>query len=101
VFTSDNYKNIFYTKQAGDKVEIYNYNVLGTQPQYRKTVDYKTCELVEYKFGHLYYKASKDGQPGFILYYRVDATKNAILQETENRNSKMQIYSTPIRFRIE
>lgn len=83
VFESDGYKNIYYTKTNDDeKIEIYNYNVLASQPQYKKSVDYKTCELVDYKFGHLYYKASKAGEPSYTLYYRVDATKNAIMNMT-------------------
>lgn len=93
VFTSNGYKNIYYTKtNDDDKIEIYNYNVLQSQPQYKKAVDYKTCELVDYKFGHLYYKASKNGQPGYTLYYRVDATKNAImnLTSTEEKITKTE-----------
>ena len=79
VFDSDNYKNIYYTKSNSDgKLEIYNYNVLTNSNQYKKTTDFKTLELLEVKFGHLYFKASGNEQPSYTYFYRVDATENAI-----------------------
>lgn len=79
VFESDSYKNIFYTKTNDDgKIEIYNYNALTNKEEYKKTTNYKTCELVDYKFGHLYYKASGEDFPNYTYFYRVDATKNAV-----------------------
>ncbi|MBQ8522839.1 MAG: hypothetical protein IJ458_04210 [Clostridia bacterium] len=79
VFESDTYKNIFYTKTNEDgKIEIYNYNIASNSEQYKKTTNYKTCELLDYKFGHLYFKASGNEYPNYTYFYRVDATKNAI-----------------------
>ena len=79
VFTSDGYKNIFYTKNNDDgKIEIYNYNVLGSQAAYKQTTNYQTLQLQEYKFGHVYFKASENSYPGYTYFYRVDATENAI-----------------------
>lgn len=80
VFESDSYKNIFYAKTNQDgKIEIYNYNIASNKNEYKSVTNYKTCELVDYKFNHLYYKASGDEYPNFACYYRVDATKNAIM----------------------
>ena len=79
IFESSNYKNIFYTKTNDDsKIEIYNYNIASNKIEYKKVTEYKTCELVEYKFGHLYYKASGQEVPNYTYFYRVDGTKNAI-----------------------
>lgn len=79
VFSSDGYKNIFYTKTNDDgKIEIYNYNVVSNKAEYKKTTDYKTLELLECKFGHLYFKASENSYPSYTYFYRVDATENAI-----------------------
>ncbi len=79
VFASDSYKNIYYTKANDDgKIEIYNYNVLSNSNQYKKTTDFKTLELLEVKFGHLYFKASGNEAPSYTYFYRVDATENAI-----------------------
>jgi hypothetical protein len=79
VFTSDSYKNIFYTKSNDDgKIELYNYNVLANKEEYKKTVDFKTFEVLEVKFGHLYFKASGNEYPNYTYFYRVDATENAI-----------------------
>lgn len=79
VFSSDSYKNIFYTKANEDgKIEIYNYNVASNKAEYKQTTEYKTLELQEYKFGHLYFKASENSYPSYTYYYRVDATENAI-----------------------
>ena len=79
VFDSDSYKNIYYTKVNDEsKYEIYNYNVLTNNTQYKKTTDFKTLELLEYKFGHLYFKASGNDYPNYTYFYRVDATENAI-----------------------
>lgn len=80
VFESDSYKNIFYTKTNTDgAVEIYNYNIAKNKNEYKATTYYETCELVDYRFGHLYYKAKSSEYPNFTCYYRVDATKNAIM----------------------
>ncbi len=79
VFDNDSCQNIFYTKTNADgKIEIYNYNLVTGREEYKKTTDYKTCELVDYKFGHLYYKASGNEALSYTYFYRVDATKNAI-----------------------
>ena len=79
VFASDNYKNIYYTKTNDDgKIEVYNYDVLSNRNQYKKTTNFKTMELVEFKFGHLYFKASGNDYPNYTYFYRVDATENAI-----------------------
>ncbi|MFQ6724535.1 MAG: hypothetical protein ACLRFE_04320, partial [Clostridia bacterium] len=34
--------------------------------------------LLDYKFGHLYFKASGNDYPNYTYFYRVDATKNAV-----------------------
>ena len=79
IFTSDSYKNIFYTKTNDEgKIEIYNYNLLENTNKYRKTTNFKTLELLEVKFGHLYFKASGNEYPNYTYFYRVDATENAI-----------------------
>ena len=40
IFTSDSYKNIYYTKTNDDgKIEIYNYNALSNKNEYKKTTD--------------------------------------------------------------
>lgn len=79
VFASDTYKNIFYTKTNDDgKIEVYNYNVVTGKEEYKKTTNYKTLELLDYEFGHLYFKASENKVPNYTYFYRVDATKNAI-----------------------
>ncbi|MBQ7798113.1 MAG: hypothetical protein IJ371_03220 [Clostridia bacterium] len=79
VFESDSYKNIYYTKTNDDgKIEIYNYNIASGRKEYKKTTNYKTCELLDYEFGHLYFKASETEYPNYTYFYRVDATKNAI-----------------------
>lgn len=96
VFESDSYKNIFYTKTNDDsKIEIYNYNIAANKTQYKKETNYKTCELVDYRDGQLYYKASKDDQLGYKNYYRIDATKNAIMnlkEEQLTNNEYSNIY---------
>lgn len=88
VFESDTYKNIFYTKTNEDgKVEIYNYNIVSGREEYKKTTDYTTCELLDYKFGHLYYKVTGTDFSSYTYFYRVDATKNAITSlDTEKLN---------------
>lgn len=79
VFESKTYKNIFYTKTTDEgKIEIYNYNIVTNKEEYKKTTSYKTCELLDYNFDHLYFKASDNQYPNYTYFYRVDATKNAI-----------------------
>lgn len=79
VFESDSYKNIYYTVTNGDgKIEIHNYNVASNRTEYKKVTDYKTCEMIDYRFGHLYYKASDNEVPNYTYFYRVDATENAV-----------------------
>lgn len=79
VFESDTYENIFYTKtNSNGKIEIYNYNIVTNKEEYKKITDYKTCELLDYNFKHLYFKASDNQYPNYTYFYRVDATKNAI-----------------------
>lgn len=86
VFTSDTYKNIFYTKTNDDgKIEIFNYNIATNRTEYKVTTNYKTCELVYYKFDHLYYKASKDDGVGLTCVYRMPATVNAITSLKEQQ----------------
>jgi hypothetical protein len=86
VFTSNSYKNIYYTKTNGDgKIEIYNYNVATNKTEYKSVTDYSSCELMDYKFDHLYYKASRESYPNYTYYYRIDATKNAITNLKEER----------------
>ncbi len=94
VFDSDSYKNIFYTKTNDDnKIEIYNYNIVTGREEYRKVTDYKTCELVDYKFGHLYYRASGVESPSFTYFYRIDATKNAITSLAEEKLTSDKDYT--------
>lgn len=83
VFESKSYKNIYYTKTEDGKVVIYNYNIATNRTEYKKTTDYKTCELIDYKFDHLYYKASREDYPGYTYYYRMAANKNAITNLAE------------------
>lgn len=91
VFDSDSYKNIFYTKTNNDeKIEIYNYNVVSNKQEYKVTTNYSTCELMDYRFGHLYYKASKEDYPSYTYVYRIDATKNAITNLIEEQITKME-----------
>ena len=79
VFASDNYKNIFYNKVNSDsKIEIYNYDILANKNQYKQTTNFKTLELLEVKFDHLYFKASGNEYPNYTYFYRVDATENAV-----------------------
>jgi hypothetical protein len=94
VFDTYSYKNIFYTKtNENGKIEIYNYNIVTNREEYKKTTDYKTCELIDYKFGHLYYKASSDQYPNYTYFYRVDATKNAITTLAEERLTANKDYT--------
>jgi len=94
VFISESYKNIFYTKTNDDgKIEIYNYNILTNRAEYKKETDYKTCELLEYKFGHLYYKASRNDYPSYTYFYRIDATKNAITSLAEEKITSNKDYT--------
>lgn len=94
VFESDSYKNIFYTKTNDDgKIEIYNYNIVSNKSEYKKTTDYATCELIDYKFGHLYYKASRSAPPAYTYYYRMDATKNAITSLAEEKLTADESYT--------
>jgi len=96
VFESDSYKNIYYTKKEDEKIVIYNYNIATNRKEYKKVTDYKTCELIDYKFEHLYYKASRDQYPSYTYFYRVDATKNAVTSLAEEKltsdNSYTNIY---------
>ena len=85
VFASDSYKNIYYTKTEDGNIVIYNYNILTNKTEHKKTTDYKTCELIDCKFGHLYYKASRANYPNYTYYYRIDATKNAITNLAEEQ----------------
>lgn len=86
IFASDSYKNIYYTKTNNDgKIEIYNYNIATARNEYKKTTQYTTCQLLEYKFGHLYYKASKNVYPNYTYFYRIDATQNAITSLAEEQ----------------
>ena len=85
VFASNSYKNIYYTKTESGSIVIYNYNIATNKTEYKKTTDYKTCELIDCKFGHLYYKASREDYPSFTYYYRIDATKNAITNLAEEQ----------------
>ena len=95
VFDSISYKNIFYTKtNEDDKIEIYNYNIVTGKEEYRKATNYKTCELIEYKFGHLYYKASGSEYPNYTYFYRIDATKNAITSLAEEKLTSDKDYET-------
>ena len=94
VFESDSYKNIFYTKTNDDgNIEIYNYNIATGRDEYKKTTDYATCELLDYKFGHLYYKASREQYPSYTYYYRIDATKNAITSLAEEKLTSDNSYT--------
>jgi len=94
VFESDSYKNIFYTKTNDDgKIVIYNYNILSNKNEYKRTTDYKTCTLIDYKFDHLYYKASRTAYPSYEYYYRVDATKNAITSLAEEKLTSDNTYT--------
>ena len=94
VFDSDSYRNIFYTKTNDDgKIEIYNYNIVTGREEYRKVTDYKTCELLEYKFGHLYYKASGNEYPNYTYFYRVDATQSAITSLAEEKLTNDKNYT--------
>ena len=94
VFNSESYKNIFYTKTNDDgKIEIYNYNIVSGREEYRKATNYKTCELIEYKFDHLYYKASGNEYPNYTYFYRVDATKNAITSLAEEKLTNDKDYT--------
>jgi len=94
VFNSDSYNNIFYTKTNDDnKIEIYNYNIVTGREEYKKTTNYKTCELVDYKFKHLYYKASSEDYPNYTYFYRVDATKNAITSLVEEKLTSDKDYT--------
>jgi hypothetical protein len=95
VFNSESYKNIFYTKtNSNSKIEIYNYNIVSGREEYRKATEYTSCELVDYKFGHLYYKASQTSYPNYTYFYRVDATKNAITSLAEEQLTKMDGFTT-------
>lgn len=79
VFTSDSYQKIFYTtKNEDSKIVINNYNIITNKVEYRKITDYKTCELIDYKFGQLYYKAGVDDALDYTYLYTIHATKNAI-----------------------
>ncbi|MBO5910076.1 MAG: hypothetical protein J6Q15_01060 [Clostridia bacterium] len=94
VFDSYSYKNIFYTKTNDDgKIEIYNYNIVSNREEYKKTTDYKTCELLDYKFGHVYYKASNNDYPNYTYFYRIDATKNAITSLAEEKLTSNKDYT--------
>lgn len=94
VFDSDSYKNIFYTKTNEDgKIEIYNYNAVTNKKEYKKVTNYKTCELIDYKFGHLYYKASGQEYPNYTYFYRIDATKNAIMNLSEEKLTSDKDYT--------
>lgn len=78
VFESDAYKQIFYTTINEDsKIVINNYNILSGE-KYSVTTNYKTCELLDYQFNHLYYKASENSYPSKTYVYRIDATNNAL-----------------------
>lgn len=77
VYSSASYSNIFYTKNEDGVIKIYNYNVANNKIEYKASTDYAECELLDVKFGHLYYKAKKSTDL-FTLIYRIDATKNAI-----------------------
>lgn len=91
VFESDSYKNIFYTKTNDDgKIEIYNYNIVSNKNEYKKVTDYETCELIDYQFGHLYYKASRSEKPSYKYIYRIDATKSAITSLAEEQITKTE-----------
>lgn len=91
VFEGDAYKNIFYTKTNDDsEIEIYNYNILNNKNEYKKVTDYATCELIDYKFGHLYYKASRSAQPSYSYVYRMDATESAITSLAEEQITKTE-----------
>ena len=85
IFESDSYKHIYYTKNEDDNIVIYNYNIVTNREEYKKTTDYSTCKLIDYKFGHLYYRASREEYPSFTYYYRIDATKNAITSLQEEK----------------
>jgi len=93
VFESDSYKNIYYTKTEDEKAVIYNYNIETNKKEYKKVTDYKTCELIDYKFDHLYYKASREDYPSYTYFYRVDATKNAITSLAEEKLTSDSSYT--------
>ena len=95
VFESDSYKHIYYTKTNKEgKIVIYNYNVASNKTVYKRTTDYKTCELIDYRFDHLYYKASREAYPSYTYFYRMDATKNAITSLAEEKLTKDSSYTT-------
>ncbi len=95
VFESDSYKNIYYTKNNDDnQVVIYNYNIAANKTEYKKTTDYKTCELIDYQFDHLYYKASREAYPSYTYFYRMDATQNAITSLAEEKLTQDSSYTT-------
>lgn len=85
VYTSTSYSNIFYTKTEDSIIKIYNYNVAEDKIEYKASTDYSECELLDVKFGHLYYKAKKSAYPSYSLIYRMDATKNAITNKVEEQ----------------
>lgn len=85
VFNSNTYSNIFYTKSEDSTIKIFNYNVAEDKIEYRVSTSYTECELMEVKFGHLYYKAKKADYPSYNYVYRMDATKNAITNLMEEK----------------
>ncbi len=78
VFASDAYQHVYYTTTNDEgKILINNYNI-ESGAKYSVATSYKTCELIDYKFNHLYYKASKNEYPSKTYVYRIDATQNAL-----------------------
>lgn len=78
IFNSDAYQHLYYTTKTDDgKILINNYDV-ATGAKYFGTTPYKTCELIDYKFNHLYYKASTNDYPNKTYIYRIDSTENAL-----------------------
>ncbi len=98
VFESDSYENIFYTKTNDEgKIEIYNYNLASNKKEYKQETSYTSIELIDYKFDHIYYKASfKDIEQQteeYTYYYRIDATENAIRNMAEEKIINAEAYT--------